>query len=140
MKRRSLLPSKLLRTEGPKREVDTRCVGCGSPVRVGFCYTGSVISGMAFKTINGTEMTPIKGIIERTIGHHPNSHTESSVIGGEMIRTEKKIGFYKRNKGNICDICAANYHTICDSSGKKHQIVMTNPRPGYIGMTAIPTI
>ena len=126
--RTSLIPSKRINTVTVKPQVGSICVGCSSPVKPGFCYTGSVLSGMAFHTVNGTETTPVLGTME--------THERSYVLGGETVRTSKAVGFFTRKKGFICDRCAGNYKTITDKHGVRHEIVKTDPRAGYLGETA----
>lgn len=134
-KRTSTLPFKRINTVGcAEQNTHARCVGCSSPVRVGMCYTGSVIAGMGFHTVNTTERAPITAVIETFTEHHssPADFPDNNyVIGGESLDVSRKITYFKREKGYICDSCAANYHTVEDKSGRRHQIVMTDARPEW---------
>lgn len=134
-KRVSLLSSMRMFSPAPKREVNSRCVGCQAPVTPGMCYTGSVIAGIAFSMVESTETTPITGVI--TCEAPPAS---IHMIGGEEYTTQKRVAFHKRNKGYLCDTCASNYHTIEDKHGVKHPIVTIDVRPGFIGSLAIPLV
>jgi hypothetical protein len=90
-----------------------------------------VLGGLVFKTLPGSiSRTPIEVI------HEWPSPFFQVTGGGEIVQEEKKIGFYKRIKGLICETCAGNYNTIEDKRGVKHPLVITNERPGYIGSTA----
>jgi hypothetical protein len=129
-KRQSCLPAIKINYYGPKPATPAVCVGCGSSVKPGFCYTGSVIDGLGFTSVTGHETTPILGVME--------TYEKSYVIGGEDIETVKRVSFFKRKKGFICDRCASNYGTVSDSTGRKHEIVKTDSKPGYIGNTIIP--
>lgn len=126
---------RIIRTSGPSREVNVVCVGCGGPVKPGMCYTGSVVKGTAYRTMHGSEQLPILGTTEVRLGHAPNDYSISNVIGGEIIPTQKRVGFLKREKGFLCDSCAANYHTVTDANGVKHPLVITDARPGFLGET-----
>lgn len=102
------------------------CVGCATPVNPGFCYTGSVLAGIVFKTISSFERTPIE-----VVHNYPDPFLHV-VGGGELIESIKRIGFYKRKKGFLCDSCASNYHTIEDKRGNKHELVKVDERPGFV--------
>lgn len=120
-----MLPIRRVHKQGPQPLI--RCIGCGSEVRSGFCYTGSVIAGLVFVTKLEDKETPIE-ILRDT-------PTSCIMRGGLVISVPKRIAFYKRNKGSLCDQCAANYHTLTDKQGVKHPMVMVDPRPGFIGIT-----
>lgn len=130
-KRRSNLPTMRERMVGPKPSIATRCVGCQSLVNPGFCYTGSIITGMMFKSMVTGEDKSTPMIIEGT------EDVPTDYLIGEDNRRERKIGFFKRSKGLICSSCASNYKCVEDKHGVKHPIVKTDPRPGFIGETLI---
>lgn len=133
MKRQSLIPSiPTPKLYGPNRDGQVLCVGCQKSLHPGLCYTGTVLDGMAHSTIKGKENLPILGIME--------TFDKTYVLGGEQINTSKKVSFFKRKRGYICDDCASNYHGIIDSSGTFHPTVKTDPRPGYIGELRIPAV
>lgn len=133
MRRTSTVMESITRkSEGPKAKVQAFCVACGKTVSPGFVYTGSVLMGMAHRTTRSIEGGECIGSIE-CLGHtHLICSPEREVV--------KKVGYFKRERGYICDGCVSNYHTVTDGSGKKHQIVETDPRPGFIGRTVIPTV
>lgn len=113
----------------------TLCVGCKAPVTPGMCYTGSIIAGLMDITREVTSTSPILGIIEI---RHPQ-HTY--IIGGDEVTSTQTIKVMKRNRGFICDVCAADYRTVDrvrrDGSVESHPVVKTDPLPGTIGTTAL---
>lgn len=117
--RKSLLPSKIVRTFGPR--LLASCVGCGAIVKPGHCYTGSVVEGLSF--------------FNRSVVSRPRFATDIDV-------TTQRVAFIKRLRGNLCDECAANYHTMPGGKDGLDRIplVITDPRPGYIGQSIIPSI
>jgi hypothetical protein len=105
-------------------------VGCTAVV-TGLHYTGSVIQGFKFRTLEHTELTPVTLVLE--------TPWKTYTVGGEPIKADRVVGFHTRSKGPLCDKCASNPHTITDRNGVKHQIVKTDPRPGWAyGETIIP--
>lgn len=105
-----------------------RCIGCGKEVSTSFHYTGKMITGLQFATIKGQHTSPIIGVIE--------TYDRSYVLGGHSIETEKRVAFYKRNHGPVCDECSALCaKTITDKGGNKHQVLILDPRQGFIGTT-----
>jgi len=112
--------------QGPKREVEATCCGCGRDVKPGSCYTGSVLGGINFTTRIISERTPVTCVVEM---HGQPAH----VVGGDYTETPQKTGFFTRRRGYICDTCAAEYRCYEDRAGRKHPLVLTDPRPGYLG-------
>ena len=112
----STIPKKVFRDFGPHK--NAKCIGCEKEVEPGLCHTGSIIIGLKFGAITGYAR-----------------------VGKDLttgIETTRNVAYYNRKRGILCDSCASNYHTITDAKGVKHPIVMTDPRPGYIGTTSIP--
>lgn len=101
------------------------CVKCGDNVSPGLCYTGSVITGQTFRKMAGVVRTPI-------------TVSNGSVFGGILTDTTRNVGFFTRIKGYLCDECAADYSTVTDYRGNRHEVVKTDPRPGFIGSTIVP--
>ena len=133
MKRQSLLPSiPTPKLYGPHRNGEVKCVGCEKSLHPGLCYTGTVLDGTAHSTIRGKENLPIMGVMV--------THERTYILGGQQIDTSKKVSYFKRKRGYICDTCAANYHGVTDSNGTFHPTVKTDPRPGFIGEIKIPTV
>lgn len=131
-KRRSLLPMIRVKLYGPKPAISSRCIGCQKSVNPGFCYTGSMITGMMFKSITTGEDHSTPMIMAGS------EDEPTDFIIGEDLRKDKKIGFFKRSKGLICPECSSNYKCVTDKHGVKHPIVKLDPRPGFIGQTIIP--
>lgn len=135
MKRKSLLPSKQVVTYSKPQLF--QCVCCGAEVRPGFVYTGSVISGISFRTIKSHSYTDILGVIECPPDvDRPQFRTK--VIGGDLIETTRNVSFFKREKGWLCDKCAGSNRYVKDRAGNLHPLVKVDPRPGFIDQTAIP--
>lgn len=130
--RASMIPSRRV----PIKKVDkghVLCIGCGADLTSGFNYTGSMITGLKFNTIQGIERSPIK-LTGSITG--PDNHTYPIMVGGDLIQTERRIGYFARKKGPLCDSCSSLCaKTITDKGGNKHQIVTVDPRPGFIGRT-----
>lgn len=83
----------LLTIKLPKHTVspllNIKCIGCAKTVSPQLSKTGSVLSGIMFKTLSGVER-----------------------IGSEMIETSKRVGFWKRERGHLCESCCADYRTL----------------------------
>lgn len=124
--RQSTLPKKRFKIDSEKRII---CIGCKNEITDGFYYTGSVISGTRFFDKKTEERTPILGSIE--------THEKIYIIGGEILEGSKRVGYLKREKGEICCSCASNYHTVEDNSGNKHPLVKTDPNPRFMGNLAM---
>lgn len=128
--RASMIPSRRVPVKKVERGHVT-CIGCDADLTSGFNYTGSMISGLRFSTIHGFDRSPIKitGSIEAFNKTYP------IMVGGDLIQTERKIGYFSRKKGPLCDSCSALCaKTITDRGGNKHQIVTVDARPGFIGI------
>lgn len=97
-----------------------RCIGCEKPVSTGFAYEGTMITGVGFKTVEGIQTVPIKAVI--------TTWERSYVVGGEEIRTQKKVAFLTRKQGTICSDCAGNWRQVQDASGKWHPVVKLKGR------------
>lgn len=106
------------------------CVGCAVPVTPGFCYTGSIITGLRFTKVTSQERLPIKGVIE--VYDQP-----PILIGGQIVDTHRTMGYFHRAKGFLCDSCSARCaDTVTDRNGTRHQVAIVDSRPGFIGETA----
>lgn len=133
-KRDSEIPTeRVLSQEGPHTDAQAKCIACFCGVSPGFCHTGSVIDGIGHQTINGTETFFLTAMIQDL------DQSREVVIKAEQMPWKKRVSFLKRKKGFLCDRCAANYHTITDYHGVKHEIVKTDPRPGTILRGALKT-
>lgn len=128
--RNSVIPSRRY----PVKKVDSGhvlCIGCEKDLTSGFNYTGSMITGLKFNTIQGIERAPIK-LTGSITG--PDNHTYPIMVGGDLIQTERRISYFARKKGPLCDSCSSLCaKTITDKGGNKHQVVMVDARPGFIG-------
>lgn len=128
--RSSMIPSRRV----PIKRIDNGhvlCIGCEKDLTSGFNYTGSMISGLRFSTIQGFERTSVK-VTGSITG--PDEKTYPIMVGGDVIQTERKVGYFARKKGPLCDECSSLCaKTITDKGGNKHQIVKVDPRPGFIG-------
>lgn len=99
------------------------CVSCGEEVEM-LHYTGSILGGLMFRTIEKNERLPL--VVEH---HYPDPFMV--VSGGELVQTERKIGFRKRIKGALCNRCAG-LTTILEYTNKKgevtkHPLIQTDP-------------
>lgn len=83
-KRRSLIPSVRI-----VRDPHTRCCGCDEDVTPGLCHTGSIITGVANRIVEGSDFED-----------------------GQWIPTKKRITFFTRKHGLICPTCASDYHQV----------------------------
>lgn len=136
----SMIPARFHKTEGPQRQVDARCVGCGGPVNPAFCYSGSVLSDLIHTALKTSSTTPVLGVVEIETYQHATAKGDmplirTRVLGGHTVEGVRKIAFRKRTKGLICDSCAACTLTV-DNNGEKVPLVMTDARGGFLGETA----
>lgn len=118
-KRTSTIPMVKITAVTAKPAVDCHCIKCGKTINPGMSYTGSVLTGLSFYT-------------RETPGVNYSSHVE--------LGHTRNVAFFTRKKGPLCDSCASDYHTVVDFAGRKHPIVMTDARPGFIGLLSIPVI
>ncbi len=125
-----MISKKVIKLEGPQPRTNSRCIGCGGHVNPGMCYTGSVIAGTSFLHREGVKTLPVLGTIE--------TYDRTYVIGGQQVPWNKSIPYVRRNKGFLCDDCASQEYKTVEIRGVKHQIVKTDPRPGFIGSSIIP--
>lgn len=109
-------------------EAVIRCIGCNKVLESCLVYTGSIIQGVQFSTITQTINTPVLGVME--------TYDRSYVLGGHSIESQRKVGYFGRKKGSLCEECSALCRkTIKDKAGNLHQVVILDARPGYIGHT-----
>lgn len=132
----SMIPARFHKVEGPQRQVDSRCVGCGGPVNPAFSYSGSVLSDLIHTAMKTSSTTPVVGTMQ-TYGHATakGDVVITRVLGGHTVEGVRKIAFRKRTKGLICDSCAACTLTV-DNNGEKVPLVITEARGGFLGETA----
>lgn len=105
-----------------------RCIGCEKEVNPAFAYTGEMITGVRFHTVEGTQKLPILGYLRCLNDVH--------ILGGQEVKVQRKVAALSRKKGCICTDCAANYHTVEDASGKWHPVIKLDARPGFLGEIA----
>lgn len=122
-----------IRKEGPRELLNIHCVGCGDSVDPATSRTGSIIRGLRYMTQRVNKTTPIERVLLGEITTPWRTYPLQRVTGGQGYSVDRKIAFFERNKGNLCEECAANYHYITDSSGSIHPIVKVDPLPGTIG-------
>jgi hypothetical protein len=95
------------------------CVGCQEPVSPGFCRTGSIVVGIQFMDRSSVKL----------VSMNPVAYAEE----------HKRVAFFDRRKGRLCERCSANYHHVTyrkqDGSVISEPIVVTDPTPGFIGIT-----
>jgi hypothetical protein len=130
-----MLKKVIIKREGPQPQTQTRCIGCGTHLSAGMHYTGSVIEGTSFKSQETVKHLPVLGIME--------CMDKSYVLGGQEYTETKRIPFMRRKKGPLCDGCASSIETIevrhKDGTSYRELIVKTDPRPGFIGTTLLPS-
>ena len=99
------------RKAGPQPELPQRyCIGCMRQIENPHtCRTGSIVSGLAFKSITVDRRSPVIAVIE--------TWDKSYVVGGHYYTDKVPVGFYTRNKGYICDGCSTCLTQIKDSRG-----------------------
>lgn len=112
--------------ERPANNILAKCVGCGVSVTPGACRTGSILGGLQHFTLNGEKVIPIYGEIE-CLGH-----VTQFVHRSESVITTKRVSFYKRLKGFLCEKCCANYKTVKDHNGSIHPIVKVDRNEAFL--------
>jgi hypothetical protein len=108
--RTSTLPKRVFKIKTPQLE----CISCGKELLSGFVYTGSVLDGIGYATKTSVEIIRKVPLL--------------------LAEVSKNCSFLRRKKGSLCTDCASDYTTY-DWRGTLVPRVMTDPVPGFIGVT-----